>query len=57
MAAEQLLVVLGTTMGKLNLIGSICAVCVKRSNTTVEIPLRTVTDLSDLDGEFDDAFM
>ena len=45
MAAEQLLVVPGTTTGKLNLIGSICAVCVKRSNTTIEILLRTVTDI------------
>jgi hypothetical protein len=45
MAAEQLLVVPGTTMGKRNLIGSICAVCVKRSNTIVKIPSRTVTDI------------
>jgi hypothetical protein len=45
MAAGQLLVVPGTMMGKLNLIGSICAVCVKRSNTTVEIQSRTVTEI------------
>jgi hypothetical protein len=45
MAAEQLLVVPGTMMGKLNLIGSIRAVCVKRSNTTVKIPSRTVTEI------------
>jgi hypothetical protein len=45
MAAEQLLVVPGTTMGKLNLIGSIGAVCVKCSNTTVEIPSGTVMEI------------
>jgi hypothetical protein len=45
MAAGQLLVVLGTMMEKLNLIGSICAVCMKRRKTTVEIPSRTVTEI------------
>jgi hypothetical protein len=45
MAVGQLLVVPGTMMEKLNLIGSICAVCMKRSNTTVEISSRTVTEI------------
>jgi hypothetical protein len=30
---------------KLQLIGSICTVCMKRSNTTIEIPPRTVLEI------------
>ena len=39
-----LLVLHGVIM-KLQLIGNICTVCVKRSNTNVKIPLRTVLEI------------